>query len=103
MRTYEMEFPSYNTRRYSKPWGARVRFNDNRPQYEFCGHWDGKSVVIDAEIGDVLAFGQKDYRGNKGCRLFFIAQPDGKLLEVNEREARSHWNEQAARASQGMS
>ena len=66
----ERETDSYNDRRYGKPWIARVDFSAN-PQGEFTwGTWigdpgDAGLLEIEAEIGDIVARGQKDFRKPK--------------------------------------
>jgi hypothetical protein len=87
----ERRFGSYNDRRYGKPWGARITFPDGiRPKYDFAGHWDGTSVVINAEAGEVLAFGQKDHRGKHHENRWYIVQADGTLEETTEPQARRY-------------
>ena len=95
----EVPFAPYNTRRYGNPWGAVIRFVDNRPVYEFFkGHWDGDVVVLDAEPGAVVAFGQKDLRGRNSRKQLYVVEPDGSLREVTEHEAR-RWAQLAERES----
>ncbi len=88
------EFSAYNPRRYSKPWGARITFDaDLKPRYDFAGHYDGSHVVMHAEPRDVVAFGQRDNRGNGTTREFYIVtltDPD-PLVKLTEGEARQHW------------
>ena len=61
---------SYNERRYGKPWIAKVDFSAN-PQGEFLwGQWigdpgDAGMLEIQAEKGDIIARGQKDFRKPK--------------------------------------
>lgn len=61
------KFDSYNSRRYSAPWGALVKWNDGelRPTYKFCGVYDADARIVEimANPGDVVAFGQKDNCG----------------------------------------
>lgn len=90
---YALPFGSYNSRRYSNPWGAVVTFRDGiKPCYDFTGHWDGEAVVISAEPGAVLAFGQRDNRGNGTRKYLFVAEADGSLRDVTEAGARNHAN-----------
>jgi len=84
-------FPDFNSRRFSRPWGAIVTFPDGiKPSYAFTGHWDGQAVIIEAEPGAVVAFGQRDYRGNKTTKTLFVVGSDGELTEVTEAAAREH-------------
>lgn len=84
-------FPDFNPRRFSRPWGAIVSFPDGiKPSYTFTGHWDGQAVIIEAEPGAVVAFGQRDYRGNKTTKTLFVVGSDGELTEVTEAAAREH-------------
>ena len=92
----EKPFYSYNERRYGKPWGAIITFSKLKPEYTFTGHYDARpgdagSVVIEAQPGDILAFGQKDNRGNKTEKQFYIVNDKGELLQISEREARLHY------------
>ena len=96
------EFSGYNHRRYSRPWGAKITFPDNiKPVYSFDGYWSGDSrgshgeVSIKAEVGDVLAFGQKDLRGNGTNKAFYVVEEGGTLREVDLIEARKQYNERA--------
>ena len=78
-----IEYPSYNEKRYSKPWVAKVLAwpIGVRPIFkfgEFVGeHGNAGYVEIDAEPGDVIATGQKDYRGNNTDREFYVVQDGG--------------------------
>lgn len=86
----EKTFAGYNERRYSRPWGAKITFpNGVKPSYEFVGHWDGRAVIMKAEAGDVVAFGQKDNRGNNTIKEFFVVGENGDLRPVSESEARA--------------
>lgn len=96
MATILKEFPSYNPHRYFPPWGANISFKNNKPQYNFNGHWDKKSVVIDAESGDVLAFGQKDRQGKNTVNNFYKVNEDLSLTRIDECEAREMWNAKQA-------
>ena len=84
-------FPDFNSRRFSRPWGAIVTFPDGiKPSYAFTGHWDGQAVIIEAEPGAVVAFGQRDYRGNRTTKTLFVVGAGGELTEVTEAAAREH-------------
>jgi hypothetical protein len=86
----EIPFSSYNPRRYSKPWGAKITFAGPRPEFDFAGHWDGNAVVISAEPGEVICYGQRDNRGKGTTKQFAIVQADGKIADVSESTARKH-------------
>lgn len=86
-----MDFGSYNERRYSRPWCAKVYLQQFTIKYDFCGVYTGSvglagSVMVDATVGDVVAAGQKDYRGNSSIHKFFLVEENG-LKEVTKDEA----------------
>jgi len=86
-------FDRYNERRYSKPWGAVITFPDGiKLNYDFRGHYDASAgdVLIEADAGAVVAFGQKDNRGNGTFKKLYLVGPDGALTHVTESEARDH-------------
>jgi len=71
MAKVRFETEAYNPRRYSRPWIARVEFPKHKPRGVFhWGEWVGSSgeagvLVLDGlSIGDIVARGQKDRRGN---------------------------------------
>ena len=96
MATILKEFGYYNPRRYGRPWGANISFKNNKPEYDFNGHWDKKQVVLEADIGDVVAFGQKDLRGSKTEKAFYKVNDDLSVTEIEEHEAREIWNAKQA-------
>lgn len=58
---------SYNDRRYSKPWIAKIIIKGNDLKFNFgswCGDPGSEGVLIldDMEPGDCFATGQKDFR-----------------------------------------
>lgn len=76
---------SYNDRRYGKPWIARVDFSKN-PQGEFVwGAWIGQpgeagELSIQAEPGDVVSRGQKDFRNpKKSAPEWYVVDSMGNL------------------------
>jgi hypothetical protein len=85
----EIKTDSYNQRRYSKPWIAVVNFS-NTPKGEYAwGDWVGDHnngsngiLVISAEEGDIIASGQKDYRGNK-TEITYYQVSNGALLPLS--------------------
>lgn len=64
----EIETQAYNNRRYGKPYIAVVEFSSD-PKGKFTwGEWVGSPgsaglLVINAEVGSIVAKGQKDFRG----------------------------------------
>jgi len=58
---------SYNDRRYSKPWIAKIELEGNELKFRF-GAWigdrgsEGVLILDNMEIGDYYARGQKDFR-----------------------------------------
>ena len=65
-------YSSFNQRRYSDPWVAKVK-PDGKPDFSVrCGGYTGRYrsgeegdlYVTDPIEGAVYAYGQKDYRGN---------------------------------------
>lgn len=91
-----IEYPAYNEKRYNKPWIAKVASwpVGSRPVFVFGGFVGAPGaagyVEIDAAPGDIIATGQKDYRGNNTERDFYIVQDDGSLSSepVDMRTAR---------------
>lgn len=90
-----VETSSYNQRRYSKPWIAKVDFSTN-PNGDFqWGNWVGDAVkgsegmlIIEAEEGDIIARGQKDFRKPRNSAPDYYQVRDGKLEPVaSKREA----------------
>lgn len=80
---------SYNQRRYSKPWIARVTF-DAAGKAEFAwGEWIGDhrtgsegTLVIEASEGDIIARGQKDFRQPKNSAPRYYQVRNGELAEL---------------------
>lgn len=91
----EIKTGSYNQRRYSKPWIAKVNFAQNpKGDYKF-GDWVGDHscgskglLIIMADEGDIIAEGQKDFRQPKNNTPIYYRVSDGKLVELaNKAEA----------------
>lgn len=84
----EITTAAYNQRRYSKPWITRVEFNAAaEAKYEF-GTWVGRAgdeglLVIEAEHGDIIARGQKDYRGRNTATDYYRVEADGTLTALD--------------------
>lgn len=76
---------SYNDRRYSKPWIARVDFSKTAQGDFIFGNWIGDAgapgeLSINCQPGDVIATGQKDFRKPKNSAPdWFVANSDGTL------------------------
>ena len=92
------EFGGYNHRRYSRPWIARITSwpIGQRPELEW-GRWLGRDgddglVEIAASPGDVIRWGQKDHRGNRGENRWGIVTDEGEVRECSAEEAREHYN-----------
>ena len=88
MTKVERATSSYNQRRYSKPWIAKVDFSKN-PNGDFTwGDWVGDHhngseglLVIEANPGDIIATGQKDFRQPKNSAPnWWIVAPNGQLI-----------------------
>ena len=85
---YAETTPSYNQRRYGKPWIAKLTFDAGKAEYQF-GSWLGTpgqegELSIEVEPGDVIATGQKDNRkGRGGPEHIGVVQVDGAV----------HWSE----------
>lgn len=86
----EIKTHSYNQRRYSKPWIAIVDFTQT-PKGEFkWGNWVGDHnngsaglLVIDANDGDIIASGQKDFRQPRNSTPAYFQVRDGKLVDIS--------------------
>jgi hypothetical protein len=78
----ETKTESYNRRRYGKPWIATVNFSENSKGDFNFGEWVGSIgndgiLIIDASIGEIIATGQKDHRGNKSTVEYSVVTVDG--------------------------
>jgi hypothetical protein len=94
--TLTLETASYNSRRYGKPWIAKVIFEDNKPIFKF-GDWIGAGgeegiLKIKCEEGDIIARGQKDeYKPRNSAATYFIFK-DGQLSEeITKAQAYLHY------------
>lgn len=102
---WEKETVSYNERRYSAPWCAKVSFPSGpKAVYDFgdsTGKW-GKAGLLRVECkpGDIIAHGQKDLRrpGNSDHTMLMML-PNGRMKEVDKTEAFRIWQERASRPS----
>ena len=86
---------SYNVRRYSKPWIAKVDFGRN-PNGEFLwGNWVGQAgeegiLIIAAEPGDIIARGQKDFRKPKNSAPDWYQVDDAGTLIALDSKAEAY-------------
>lgn len=80
---------AYNERRYSKPWIARITKWDigSYPVLEF-GSSSADCAEIAAQVGDVIKFGQKDYRGSNTINSFAVVTANGDFETITEDKAR---------------
>ena len=89
-----VETSSYNHRRFSKPWIARVDFSTPKGDFSW-GDWTGDHynggegvLSISANPGDIVAKGQKDHRQPKNSAPdFYIVMPDGRLDPLGDKGA----------------
>lgn len=86
----EIKTSIYNQRRYSKPWIAVVDFTKT-PKGEFrWGDWVGNHItgsagllVIEANDGDIVAEGQKDFRQPRNSAPTYYQVRDGQLVKLS--------------------
>jgi len=90
---YERETGSYNERRYSAPWIAKVSFPSGaKPDYTFgdsTGKWGKDGLLrIDCTPGEVIAWGQKDLRRPANSdHTMLVMEPDGTMRTIDKTEA----------------
>lgn len=95
-----VEWNSYNGRRYGRPWAAVVTYDvAGRPSYNFkAGSYQGSdaggTLFVNAKPGDIVAYGQKDSRGNGGTNTIAIVQPDGSVSDTTKADAFRHYQDQ---------
>jgi hypothetical protein len=90
--TISISTSSYNSRRFGKPWIAKVDF-DNDPQGEFVwGVWIGQPgeagelTLANLKPGDVVAQGQKDFRKPKNSMPEWgYIDTDGQLVSCDSK------------------
>ena len=80
---------AYNHRRYGKPWIARVDFSVDPKGVFAWGDWvgdhlkgDAGLLIIDVANGDIVAEGQKDFRG-RGTECNYYQVQDGELVKLS--------------------
>lgn len=98
-----LKYNSYNARRYSRPWIAKITSwpVGGKPEIEwgrYLGDDSDGEVEIDANPGDIVRSGQKDRRGNNGSADWYIVDQDGSLDSTDAPEARKHWDAIKAKA-----
>ena len=90
--------PVYNAKRYGKPWIAKVDFPlGEKAEFKF-GQWHGKPgesgmLEIEADEGDVVAIGQKDFRGRYSSTEYNIVLAGNELDAVPKHDAVKHFRE----------
>lgn len=102
----EIETPSFNDRRYGKPWIASVSFaNGCKADFTF-GDWigshgsEGLLVLDPVKPGDVIARGQKDSRGrasNSSPDYYSIDELGEPIPLATPAAAYRAWRENAAK------
>lgn len=86
-------FAPYNTRRYGRPWIARVAdWPIGKPPVLDFGSIIGLTAEIDATPGAIVRWGQKDHRGSNSETHWGIVQADLTVHEFSDPEhCRWHW------------
>jgi hypothetical protein len=90
-----LDTSSYNERRFGKPWIAIVTFDKDVKGTFTWGDWVGDhhngsdgTLVIDADEGDIIAIGQKDFRKPANSALEWYQVRNGELVRLtNKAEA----------------
>jgi hypothetical protein len=87
---------SYNGRRYGRPWIAKVTAwpVGVKPELAWGGYTGSESgglLEIDAAPGDVVRWGQKDYRGNNDGNRWGLVADDGTIKDLEAKDAREAW------------
>ena len=86
-------YSSFNPRRYSNPWVAKVdktgKIDFNEKVGGYTGRYGageaGELYIINPVEGQVYAFGQKDYRGNNGGYEYVIYKAD-QFVRIDKTE-----------------
>ena len=90
-----IETSNYNERRYGRPWIAKVNFSQSTKGDYSWGDWmgdhynGGKGVLsINANPGDIIATGQKDFRKPRNSAPdFSVVSADGELEDIGDKGA----------------
>lgn len=91
-------YGGYNDRRYSKPWVARITAwpVGKSPELAwggYVGDSNGGEVEIEAEPGDIIRSGQKDYRKPRSSdNDWYIVMEAGTVATITAGEARKAFN-----------
>ncbi len=88
-----IHYGSYNARRMSRPWIAKVTSwpVGGRPELAFgtyLGNDNGGDLEIMALPGDIIRDGQKDGRGNNGTNDWSVVEADYTVRTIDQAEAR---------------
>ena len=80
----------YNEKRYGRPYIARLSNTDGKVidwGTYLGGHGEEGMLEIEATPGDVIMWGQKDFRGNKGFPNYGVLDTDGQLITYSKANA----------------
>ena len=91
------EFDSYNARRHSKPWIAKIVSwpAGKQPDLEFGAYYgndEGGTAQIAAKEGDIIRWGRRDNRGNGTINCWGVFR-GGEIVEISASEARELYHE----------
>jgi hypothetical protein len=83
---------AYNTRRYGRPWMAKVVDwpIGKQPALEFGG-LIGLTTEIEASPGAIVRWGQRDTRGNNTTSHWGIVDADGDVTWSTPEACRTQW------------
>lgn len=102
---HRIHIDSYNHRRYGRPWAAQISLDVVNLSFDFIygafdGDWIGGDgdLLIPLQPDTVLAYGQKDNRGNKSEIHYLYCDEDLQITEVTKTEARNILIQQEAKA-----
>lgn len=96
------EFGVYDDKQFGRPWIFKiVKWPVGQESQVEWGKWIGDSrhggeVEINAEPGEIVRYGQKDYEGSKTISEWSIVQTDGSLFSTNPLAARQHFDRQVS-------
>ena len=82
----------YNTRRYSRPWIARITAwpIGEKPRIAFgTTSRDGVTMTLAANPGDAVYWGPRDNHGNNSEWNYALVDANGVLQKCSEAEARA--------------
>jgi hypothetical protein len=94
-----IDTPSYNEKRYGRPYIAVIDFSNDPKGAPVWGSWIGTHgytgiLQIDAACGDVLMRGQKDNRGNNGTPTYGFVEADTTVTwGLDKAEAYKKWDD----------